>query len=190
MSSIIRSRRDLVMLATAPACVVLNLAGGEIVARLKIPLYFDSLGTVIAAILLGPLPAALTGLGTNVVWGVSGRYTALPFGITAFVIGLLAGYAARAGWMRRPHTAVGAGIATGLVAAVVSAPIAAQVFGGFTGGGTDLLVAFFLQTGANIQQATLGQGIVSDPIDKAITFLAGWAIVRALPDRLIGAVPK
>ena len=83
------------MLATAPACVVLNLAGGEIVARLKIPLYFDSLGTVIAAILLGPLPAALTGLGTNVVWGVSGRYTALPFGITAFVIGLLAGHSSQ-----------------------------------------------------------------------------------------------
>jgi energy-coupling factor transport system substrate-specific component len=179
------------MLTTVPVCVVLNMAGGEITARLKIPLYFDSLGTVIAAVLLGPLPAALTGLGTNVVWAYAfQRHTALPFGITAFVIGLAAGYAARAGWMRRPHTAVGAGIATGLVAAVVSAPIAAQVFGGFTGGGTDLLVAFFLQTGANIQQATLGQGIVSDPIDKAITFLAGWAIVRALPDRLIGAGPK
>ena len=179
------------MLTTVPVCVVLNIAGGEITARLKIPLYFDSLGTVIAAILLGPLPAALTGLGTNVVWGILlGRTTALPFGITAFVIGLLAGYAARAGLMRRPHTAVVAGIVTGLVAAVVSAPIAAYMFGGVTGGGTDLLVAVFLQSGSNILEATLGQGIVSDPVDKAVTFLAGWAIVRALPDRLIGTGPK
>ena len=189
MSSLTHSRRDIAMLTIGPVCVVLNMAGGEIAAQLRIPLYFDSLGTVIAGILLGPFGAAMTGLSTNVVWGLTIRPTALPFGITAFVIGLAAGYAARAGWMRRPHTAIGAGLGTGIIAAVVSAPIAAYVFGGFTGGGTDLLVAFFLQTGANILQSTLGQGIVSDPIDKAITFLAGWAIVRALPDRLISAGP-
>ncbi len=191
MSSLIHRRREIAVVTVGPVCVVLNMAGGEIAAQLRLPLYFDSLGTVIAGILLGPFGAALAGLGTNVVWSVIfQRPNVLPFGITAFVIGLAAGYAARAGWMRRPHTAVGAGIVTGIIAAVVSAPIAAQLFGGVTGGGTDLLVAFFLQTGANILQATLGQGLVSDPIDKAITFLAGWAIVRALPDRLIGAGHK
>jgi energy-coupling factor transport system substrate-specific component len=33
-------------------------------------------------------------------------------------------------------------------------------------------------------QATFGQGIVSDPLDKLATFVIVWLIVRALPLRL------
>jgi energy-coupling factor transport system substrate-specific component len=76
-----------------------------------------------------------------------------------------------------------------LVAAVVSAPIAAYVFGGVTGGGTDLVVGLFRAMGANIWQAVLGQGIVSDPLDKALTFVLAWSVVQAMPRRQLARFP-
>ncbi len=83
-----------------------------------------------------------------------------------------------------------AGILTGMVAAVVSAPIAAFVFGGVTGSGTDFLVALFEATGANVLQAALGQGLVSDPFDKFVSFVVVWAILRGLPARYLSRFPR
>ena len=58
-----------------------------------------------------------------------------------------------------------------MLSALIAAPIAALVFGGVTGSGTDLLVAAFQQAGSDLQTAVLQQSLISDPIDKTITFL-------------------
>ena len=73
------------------------------------------------------------------------------------------------------------GFLVGLVAAVVSAPIAYFVFGGSTGGGTDLLVGVLRNFTDNAFTATLLQSGVSDPIDKTVVFLLVWFILLALP---------
>ena len=82
--------------------------------------------------------------------------------------------------MSQRGVAVG-GFLTGVVAAIVSAPIAYYVFGGTTGGGTDVLVTIFRGITDNVFTATLLQGGVSDPTDKTITFLVCWAILLAVP---------
>ena len=189
------------MVALASAGIVLNVVGGETVARLVLPIYGDSVGTVLAAALGGPAIGALVGVSSNVLWSVAmGRLSALPFAITAAVIGLLAGWFVRRGWLRTdrevrwawlrqlPLVAL-AGLVTGTVAAIVSAPIATGLFGGVTGGGTDLIVAFLRATGKSALEASLGQGLVSDPFDKACTFLLAFAILRALPRRQLLRYP-
>ncbi len=82
------------------------------------------------------------------------------------------------------------GLLTGIIAAIVSAPIAAFVFGGVMGTGTDFFVALFQATGANILQATLGQGLVSDPFDKFVSFVVVWIILRGMSSRLIARFPR
>jgi hypothetical protein len=82
-----------------------------------------------------------------------------------------------------------AGVITGLVAAIVSAPIAAYVFGGVTGSGTDLIVAAFRQGGADVLQASLGQGFFSDPLDKTITSFVVYLILISLSGRFLARFP-
>jgi hypothetical protein len=86
--------------------------------------------------------------------------------------------------------AVVTGVATGIVAALISAPIAAGVFGGVTGAGTDFLVAAFRQAGVDLYAATTGQGLISDPIDKATTFVIVYLIVVAMAVRLKARFPQ
>jgi hypothetical protein len=86
--------------------------------------------------------------------------------------------------------AVGAGLVTGLVSAVVSAPIAAYVFGGVTGFGGDAIIAAFRATGAGLYQATLAQGLLSDPLDKMIECLIVFLILLALPRRIVARFPN
>jgi hypothetical protein len=108
--------------------------------------------------------------------------------VVATVVGLLALL-----FIRRDLTAayvVVAGLGTGIVAALISAPISANVFGGVTGGGTDFLVAAFRQAGADIGAATLGQGLISDPVDKITTFFVVYLILAAMARRTKARFPQ
>jgi energy-coupling factor transport system substrate-specific component len=188
------SRRNFstLVLALIPVAIAINIAIGQLVyGVLKIPfLYLDSIGTVLVGLLGGPFAGLITGALSNLIWGLLGNASYVPFFYVAAVIGLLAGIFARLGWARKIWMWGLGGLITGVVAAVLSAPTSAIVFGGVTGAGTDLLVAAFRASGANIMQATFGQGIVSDPFDKLITFLVVFLIVLALPKRTRARFPN
>jgi hypothetical protein len=261
-------------LVLIPFAIALNIILGQAVgAALRVPIYFDSVGTILVGALAGPIPGALTGLLANTLWTFvvpppfHNDYSA-AFAVVAAVIGLMAGAFGRFGWLRPRPTrnmarlavsavvAVGAviglawlayigwqaafdtnlslnpegdtalvvlaflalaiivgtiiglalmlfarrdltvayvvvaGVMTGIVAALISAPISANVFSGVTGGGTDFLVAAFRQAGAEIGQATLGQGLISDPIDKVVTFAVVYVILGALATRTKARFPQ
>ncbi len=101
-----------------------------------------------------------------------------------FVIALLAGGAIGYFLMQGAGYAGLWGLITGVLAAIISAPMAAYVFGGVTGSGTDLLVAAFRASGANIVASVMAQGVVSDPFDKMLSFMIVWLILRSMPARL------
>lgn len=260
-------------LVLMPLAIALNIILGQAVAAaLKIPIYFDSIGTILVGALAGPIPGALTGLLANTLWTfvVPPPFHsdfAAAFAVVAAVIGLMAGAFGRFGWLRPRRTdnmgrlavaaaisiglvivlawlaylgwlAIGeqvrltpegettlvilgflalaiilgtivglaamlfvrrdltaayvviAGVATGIAAAIISAPISANLFSGVTGAGTDFLVAAFRQAGADIQTATLGQGLISDPIDKVITFAVVYLILGAMALRTKARFPQ
>lgn len=131
----IRRQFDTRILVLMPVAIALNIVLGTAVASaLRIPIYLDSIGTIVVAALGGPLAGAATGFLTNMTWtGLApppfGSPFAAPFALVAVVIGLLAGSFARWGWLRpRPATppgrlAAGGAIAVGLI--VVMAIMAA-----------------------------------------------------------------
>ncbi|MEW6223882.1 MAG: hypothetical protein AB1627_04565 [Chloroflexota bacterium] len=78
-----------------PVAIAINIVLGYTVQTvLKLPIYLDSIGTILVGVLAGPIAGALTGILTNLIWqyapGIGGG-TIGPFAITAGVIGLLAG---------------------------------------------------------------------------------------------------
>lgn len=255
-----------------PVAIAINIVLGATVQQaLKLPIYLDSIGTILVGVLAGPLAGALTGILANLIWGYLlpapiGSTTIGPFAITAGVIGLLAGIWGQLGlfrprrggrasfaaaviavvlvgvlalytyarayaspdqfvtitgfqttdfdrsrifflgvmvvyvalvaialYLRRDVGAVlaiGAGLVTGIVAAIVSAPIAAIVYGGVTGSGTDALVAAFRAGGDSLYQATLKQGLLSDPMDKMITSFVVFFIIGSLSRRFVARFPN
>src|SRR5688572_14771478 len=160
MGSMDRLKRDFntTTWVMIPVAIAINIAIGMLVSTLRLPLYLDSIGTVMVGVLAGPWAGALTGLLSNLIWALLPGPTQgwiAWFAPVAAVIGLLAGFFAQSGWFSRAWKVIIAGLVTGLVAAVLSAPISAFVFGGVTGTGQDVLVAAFRQMGASVLQATL-----------------------------------
>jgi energy-coupling factor transport system substrate-specific component len=172
-------------LVLIPVAIAINIAIGQLAITLKVPLYLDSIGTILVGVLVGPWAGAITGFLANVVWTLSGLFPqAIAWAGVAAIIGALAGAFGRSGWVKTWGKAALAGVITGFIAAILSAPIAAYVFGGVTGTGTDAVVAMFRSAGLDALGANLGQGVVSEPLDKAVSFLVVWAVMMALPARL------
>ena len=89
-------------LALIPLAIAINIAGGQLVKVLKLPIYLDSIGTVLTGALLGPWVGLITGLLSNTIWTLIGLdQFALSFAPVAGVIGLIAGLAGRAGFFQR-----------------------------------------------------------------------------------------
>ncbi|MCO1339844.1 glycosyl transferase family 9 [Kocuria polaris] len=170
-------------LTLIPVALALNVLLGQFVGYTLIPLYVDSIGTVLVGFLAGRRAGAATGVLGILVWSLFNP-TVLPFAAGAALIGFLAGTAARFGALRRVYLAPVAGLVTGVIAGVVSAPVAAFVYGGTAGVGTGALVGAFRAMGDSLLGAVTKQALVSDPGDKAIAFLVAALLVYALPARL------
>lgn len=182
----LRKDFNTISLVMIPVAIAINIAVGQLVYALRIPLYLDSIGTIFVGAVAGPWVGALTGLLSNLVWGLSGlnpAYTAYaPVGM---VIGLMAGLFSQWGWFRTWWKVILAGLITGVVAALLSAPITAYVYGGVTGSGTDVITAVFRNFGLGIVPSAFAQGVSSDPLDKAISFFLVWLIISGLPARFL-----
>ncbi|HZC32748.1 MAG TPA: hypothetical protein VE640_05635 [Candidatus Bathyarchaeia archaeon] len=269
----ITSQFDTRTIVLIPIAIAINIILGQTVsAALKVPIYLDSIGTILVGVLAGPIAGALTGGLANLIWTYvlpapfHSDYAA-PFFIVAIEIGLVSGIFGRLGFFRsRPNSSserlalgaivviaviavigycgflpfytkgytffngdpnapaifvvlgwvvalllVGAvvgliallfvrrdlgaayvfiaGLCCGIISAIISAPISASL-GGVTGSGTDFLVAAFQKAGSDLQTAVLQQGLLSDPIDKTLTFFIVFAILGALSRRFVARFPQ
>ncbi|HEY8772032.1 MAG TPA: hypothetical protein VIM66_02530 [Candidatus Limnocylindria bacterium] len=101
------------------------ILGQTVASALKIPIYLDSIGTILVGVLCGPVAGALTGGLGNVLWSYvippPFQYQpAAAFAITAVAIGTIAGFVGRAGFMRpRPNRSTQELLAGGLVTVVL-----------------------------------------------------------------------
>ena len=113
-------------LALMSVSIAINIAVGAIIVALRLPIYLDSIGTVLVGALAGPWAGALTGLLANLIWSIlpvpgGAGPTIAFFAPVAAVIGLMAGFWGGRGvfQMRADDTRVGGflALATGIGAA-------------------------------------------------------------------------
>src|SRR5262245_61813417 len=65
----ISSQFDTRTIVLIPIAIAINIILGQTVsAALKVPIYLDSIGTIIVGVLAGPIAGALTGGLANLIW--------------------------------------------------------------------------------------------------------------------------
>jgi len=169
-----------------PVAIGINYAGKLIAATLRLPLWLDAIGTVLAAILAGPWVGALSGLLTNVLYGITADPVSFFYAVVNLLIGLVAGFLARLGWFRRAFLAAAAGLVIAVAAALSSTPINVSLFGGQTGNPwADGLFAFLLARQVWLPLASFAGELATDLPDKVAVAVVAFAIVRGLPHRLL-----
>ncbi|OUP37908.1 ECF transporter S component [Olsenella sp. An188] len=173
-------------LVLIPIAVGINLVGGTLCSMLKLPLFLDTIGTLIVATLSGPWVAALTGLITNVFLAIVANPVNLPYAVVSVLVGLTAGYLAKAGLFNKIWGVVVIWLAVTLVNSVSASLITTFVFGGATGiNGTSVLTAALIVAMQDVLVSVLSSSFIESLIDKGISVLIAYLIWRKIPRRFI-----
>ena len=135
------------------------------------------------ALLAGPWAGGLTGLLTNLIWGLISDPVAAAFAPVAMIIGIVAGLCAKYGLFKKWWQAILSGVIITLALSIVAIPIRVYMFGGVTGSGADFITAYLLATGRDLFSAVIITVIADNLIDKVVTALLAWGIVKGLPKR-------
>ena len=166
-----------------PLGVAINFVGGQIATSLDLPIYLDSIGTIIVAAIMGPWIGATSGILYNIISSlVRGNVMASLFALCNLGSGLIVGYMARYGKYKKAwHVAV-ATVLVSLWNAIVAAPIAMVVYGGIDGNvGTNLMIVGLQALGNDLMGAAFLARIPANLVDKGIACVIAWIILRKLP---------
>ena len=159
----------------------INIIGGTLNSALKLPLFLDTIGTILAAVLLGPWLGALTGLLSNIFSGIFTNPVLIPFALVNGVIGLIVGFIALKRGYEDYITPLIIGLILSVAAPLVGSPIAVYVFGGLTGGGVDILYGILLGSSERIFSSAFLARIPTNLVDKLISAYLVLFIYKALP---------
>jgi energy-coupling factor transport system substrate-specific component len=173
-------------LVLIPIAVGINLVGGMIASSLKLPLFLDMIGTILAAALGGPWVAALVGLLTNVFLALVSNPVYLPYSLVSIGSGLVAGFMIRGGLFKKLWGIVVTWLAVTLVSVIIASTITVVLFGGATGAtGTSVLTATLIAATQDIVQSVFASAFIENLIDRAIAFALAVIILKRIPKRFL-----
>ncbi len=158
----------------------MNIVLGIITSALGIPLYLDTLGTVLSAAILGPVPGIIVGALSNIITGLIYSVSDIPFCLVNMAVGLIVGLVAKKfGWGLIPSIITG--LALSFICPAIGTPIGIYIYGGLNGSVSDILVASLVEGGKTIFQASFLRNVASNLIDKIGTCVIGFALIKAMP---------
>lgn len=186
MKKIFATKWNAATIVLIPVCIGINYLGKMFASLLKLPLWLDSIGTCIGAVLGGPIIGGICGAVNNLIYGfTTGDNITLIYALTSLCIGIAAGIMARLGFMKSIGKALLTSCVAGLAAVVVSTPLNVVFWGGMTGNVWG--DAIFAATQAANMPVMLGSfldEVVVDVPDKIITLVIVYLILLALPKKL------
>lgn len=159
--------------------IVLNIVGAFIALNLRLPVYLDSIGTVLSGALLGPVYGVATGVLGSFISGITFDIYSLYYAPVQILTGLMAGWMFRTKWLRGYRLPIG-GLALSLPTSIASAAITAFLFGGITSSGSSYLVVLMSKLGMNLTLSCFLVQVLTDYADKLIAVLLVAAVLKVL----------
>ena len=178
----LKFRLDSVGVVLILSSLGLNFAGRAIAVTFGLPVFLDSIGTVLAGVVGGPWVGGSVGFISNLVSSNTVDPIAAPYSIVSFAVGFATGLARYLNWQKRASGWVTLWLLTVAIASLVSTPLNFLVSSGKSGVafGDSIFAAL---NGAHVPRiiaAFIGEAAVDLP-DKLITVVAALLIAQGLP---------
>ena len=161
--------------------VLLNLILNLAATAFELPIYLDTVGTIIIAVTGGYLPGVLVGFATNIIKGISSS-SSLYYGVFHILIAIFAAYLSKRGWLKR-------------ICGVLGMIAVFALIGGGLGSVIPLLTNSISSDSKSLNMILYKTGIfdktsshiiaslICDLADKFISVLLAIIILRAIPEK-------
>ena len=151
--------------------IVLNVIGGQIALMLHLPIYLDSIGTIMIAMLYG------------LVMGFTLDIYSLYFMPVGLMLGLMTGIVSKYFSLKKWRMIPGAMLIT-IPGTIVSAVITAVLFGGITSSGSTVIVQVLNKAGLGLTASVFIVQILTDYLDRLLSLVVVSYLLHVIPSDL------
>ena len=170
-------------IAMVAMAICINYIGGQLALALHLPIYLDSIGTILIGAMFGPAFGVLPPMISGILMAFTGDIYSLYFAPVGMILGLTAGFV-----LKRIHSVgfmllLSAFLIT-LPGTIVCAIINAILFGGVTSSGSSALVAALSHTPLGLTGAIFVVQIFTDYLDRVISLALVMIVLRKVKPML------
>ncbi|WP_066025287.1 ECF transporter S component [Enterococcus mundtii] len=177
------------MITIMALSIGINFLGGTIALWLRLPIYLDSIGTIFAGALLGPIPGVLTGLSSSLLSGVTMDMFSLYYSPIQIITGLLAGLILpqklQAHGLKSRLSLLAWTFVLSAPGTILSSIITIQLFGGITSSGSSAIVQLLYGLGLNQAVSVTIVQAATDYLDRLLSVLVVSLVVLKLPNQVM-----
>lgn len=165
--------------------VVINFILPRTVSHFNLPLYLDNVGTLAAAVLGGYLPGILVGYLNNII-NMRGNPGNAYYVVLSTMIAASGAYFASKGWFDKFTKSLLTIPVFAFIGGALGSILTYLLYGYGMGEGISAPFARTLLANGtlNVFWAQMISDVTIDLVDKAITVVLAFAIIRLIPDRL------
>ena len=177
-----KAQKVLFAIGLVAAAILVNIVLSKIVLALGAPVFLDSAGTILAAMLGGTLPAVIAGFCSNAINGIS-DITTLYYGIISILIGVAAGIFQQRGFFKTLPKICIAILVFALLGGGLGSVLTYFLFGYDFGEGVSapISLAIYNHLGLSKFFSQLTADIIIDVIDKTIVVVMAVVSYRYIP---------
>ncbi|MBR5111605.1 MAG: HD domain-containing protein [Clostridia bacterium] len=182
-------KKTILILAAVLCGTLINLAGSRAAAASNLPVFCDSIGTVLSAALCGYIPGILTGFITNIINGLT-DYTSAYYGVINMLIAVAAAWFSHQGYFKKLKKLPLAILVLALIGGGIGSVLTWFLFGSDFGTGISAPLAHSIYNGglSNVFLAQLSADLLIDLLDKTITVVLAAIVLHILPARVLDAL--
>jgi len=159
-------------------CILINYVGKLTAQHLQLPLWLDSVGTAMAAYVLGPVCGSIVGATVNIIYGF-GNSVSYIYALTSVAEAVIIGLAAQKKVFENLFRTITVSVIVAIVSVAVSVPLNVVFYGGKTSNiWGEGVMALLMEWNMPGPLAIVAGEFYIDFIDKLLTVMILFAAIR------------
>lgn len=158
--------------------ISLNFIGGNLALVLRLPVYLDTIGTILVGSLLGPIGGLVTGSLSGLLTGITTDLFSLYYLPVQMVIGLLSGLLLKSGHPLSKQNIWWITLLVSLPGTICATLITFCLFHGITSSGSSIFVQLLTGFGFNQGWAIFSVQLLTDYIDRFIAIMLVFCLQK------------
>ncbi|AHX74681.1 ECF transporter S component [Streptococcus agalactiae] len=158
--------------------IAINLVGANLALFLRLPIYLDTIGTLLIAVILGPWYAASTAFLSALINWMTTDIFSLYYSPVAIVVAIITGILIKRNC--KPSSLLWKSLIISLPGTIIASVITVILFKGITSSGSSIIAQFLHGIGLDMTSSLILVQVGTDYIDRLISLILVFSTITLL----------
>ena len=158
--------------------IAINLVGANLALFLRLPIYLDTIGTLLIAVILGPWYAASTAFLSALINWMTTDIFSLYYSPVAIVVAIITGILIKRNC--KPSSLLWKSLIISLPGTIIASVITVILFKGITPSGSSMIAQFLHGIGIDMTSSLILVQVGTDYMDRLISLILVFSTITLL----------